>query len=272
MPDQLSVTEQLLYSTVRLRCLGRRGADSMRRIANIVAILVLTAAPAWAGYQAGLNAYKRGDYTTALKELRPLAEQGDVRAQFNLGLMYGKGEGVPQDYAEAAKWYLKAAERGYASAQSILGVTYGIGEGVPQDYVQAHMWFNLAVAQGDERARDGREIVEEFMAPDQISEAQRLAREWKPEVATTEQAGGRFGVQLGAYHLPDLADIAWNQLRAAHPDLLGDLGAAIMYTDLGTEEAAINRLVAGVFETKTEAQELCARLKQRNVDCFVPRP
>ena len=44
-----------------------------------------------------------------------------------------------------------------------------------------------------------------------------------------------------------------------------------MHTDQGTEEAAINRLVVGAFETKTAAQELCARLKRRNVDCFVPR-
>ena len=71
---------------------------------------------------------------------------------------------------------------------------------------------------------------------------------------------------------PGGADEAWEQLRAAHPDLLGSLRAAIMHTDTGTEEAAINRLVVGAFDTKTAAQELCARLKQRNVDCFVPRP
>ena len=93
-----------------------------------------------------------------------------------------------------------------------------------------------------------------------------------PEAAPTERAGGRFGVQLGAYHRPGGADEAWEQLRAAHPDLLGSLRAAIMHTDTGTEEAAINRLVVGAFDTKTAAQELCARLKQRNVDCFVPRP
>ncbi len=92
------------------------------------------------------------------------------------------------------------------------------------------------------------------------------------EAASTDHVSGRFGVQLGAFRRPDGADKAWDQLRDAHPDLLGDLGAAIMYTDLGSEEAAINRLVVGVFETKAEAQELCSLLKQRNVDCFVPRP
>ena len=106
----------------------------------------------------------------------------------------------------------------------------------------------------------------------QLDAIEREPPPTEPEVATTERADGRFGVQLGAYRRPDRADMAWEQLRAAHPDLLGGLGAAIMYTDLGTEEAAINRLVVGRFETKAAAQELCARLKQRNVDCFVPRP
>ena len=244
----------------------------MKRNVLIAVFLVALAAPAWADFQAGFDAYERGDYTTALKEYRPLAEQGDAVAQFNLGVMYGKGEGVPQDYVAAVKWYRKAAEQGDAVAQSILGVMYGLGEGVPQDYVQAHMWFNLAVAQGDERARGGREVVERIMTPDQITEAQQLASEWEPKKATTGQAGGRFGVQLGAYYRLDLADKAWEQLRAAHPDLLGSLRAAILHTDMGTEKAAINRIVVGAFETKTAAQELCARLKQRNVDCFVPRP
>jgi TPR repeat protein len=61
-------------------------------------------------------------------------------AQYNLGLMYGKGWGVPQDYAEAAKWYRRAAEQGYAKAQYNLGVMYYNGEGVPQDYAEAVKW------------------------------------------------------------------------------------------------------------------------------------
>ncbi len=144
-------------------------------------ILGLTA-PAWAGVDEGLTAYQRGDYATALRELRPLAEQGHAGAQSNLGVMYGKGQGVPQDYAEAMKWYRKAAEQGgapaqlnigfmyaeghgvpqddaeavgwwrkaaeqgWADAQNNLGIMYANGEGVTQDYAQAHMWFNLAAS------------------------------------------------------------------------------------------------------------------------------
>ncbi len=83
--------------------------------------------PAEVDFNAGVAAYKQGDYATALRELRPLAEQGNTNAQFMLGLMYYKGGGVPQDYAEAAKWYRKAAEQGNADAQYIHGLMHSLG-------------------------------------------------------------------------------------------------------------------------------------------------
>ena len=55
---------------------------------------------------------------------------------------------------------------------------YANGEGVPQDYVQAHKWFDLAASRGIDAARNKRDIVGERMTPEQIAEAQRLAREW----------------------------------------------------------------------------------------------
>ena len=104
-------------------------------------------APAWAGVDEGVVAYNRGDYATALREWRPLAEQGDAEAQFNLGLMYYKGRGVPQDYAEAVKWYRKAAEQGVAEAQYNLGFMYNNGQGIPQDYAEAARWYLKAAEQ-----------------------------------------------------------------------------------------------------------------------------
>ncbi len=141
-------------------------------------------APAWAGFYKGVAAYNSGDYATALRELRPLAEQGVAEAQLNLALMYANGRGVPQEYAEAMKWYRKAAEQGHAEAQVNLGIMYQNGKGVPQDYVQAYMWFNLAASKyppGEDRdqAVKNRDAVAEKMTPAQISEAQKLAREWK---------------------------------------------------------------------------------------------
>ena len=94
--------------------------------------------------------------------------------------IYANGQGVPQDHSEAAKWYRLAADHGDASAQFNLGVMYANGQGVPQDHVLAHMWFNLSAAQGDEDAVENRDRAAGLMTPDQLAEAQRLAREWKP--------------------------------------------------------------------------------------------
>ncbi len=164
-------------------------------------------------YQKGFVAYEKKDYATALREWTPLAEQGDAKAQFNLGLMYHEGRGVPQDYETALKWYRLAAEQGDADAQNSLGWMYGKGEGVPQDYkttlkwyrlaaeqrdadaqsnlgvmyykgqgvlqdyVYAHMWSNIAVSNGYEGAGGLRDFVAKKMTPSQIEKAQDLARE-----------------------------------------------------------------------------------------------
>jgi TPR repeat protein len=128
-------------------------------------------------------AYTKGDYTTTLRLLRPLAEQGDAVAQVNLGFMYEKGQGVPQDYAAAMSWYRRPAEQGDALAQHNLGLMYANGRGVPQDYIIGHMWLNLAAASGDKNAVTNRDRVAALMTPTQVAEAQKLAREWKPTPA-----------------------------------------------------------------------------------------
>jgi len=100
--------------------------------AAVISLWLTTSA--WAGFDEGVAAYDRGDYATAVEEWLPIAEQGNADAQYNLGIMYDNGYGVPQDYAEAVRWYRLAAEQGYAKAQFVLGVMYDNGRGVPQDY------------------------------------------------------------------------------------------------------------------------------------------
>ena len=88
-----------------------------------LAVLLGSAGMGWgADFQKGLDAVQRGDYTTALREWKPLAEQGVAFAQYNLGVMYANGQGVPQNYKTAVKWYRLAAEQGDADAQIKLGV------------------------------------------------------------------------------------------------------------------------------------------------------
>ena len=117
-------------------------------VAMILAALLLALPAAGQDYDKGGAAHGRGDYAAALREWRPLAEQGDYKAQNNLGVMYAQGEGVPQDYVEAVKWYRLAAEQSYAKAQNNLGVMYANGRGVKQDYAEAVKWYRRAAVQG----------------------------------------------------------------------------------------------------------------------------
>ena len=189
---------------------------SMRTLIIIPVLLfsLLLGVPSYsADFNKGLTAAQSGDFATALKEWKPLAEEGNAVAQNNLGLMYHNGWGVPQDYKEAVYWYRLAveqgyaiaqynlglmyekgkgvpqddkeavrlyrlaAEQGYADAQGNLGVMYVFGKGVTKDFVYAHMWGNIALMNGNERGASVRGHVAEKMTSSQIEEAQRLARE-----------------------------------------------------------------------------------------------
>ena len=113
------------------------------------------------------------NYEEAAKWTRKAAEQGRAWAQYNLG--------VPQDYVEAAKWYRKAAEQGDAEAQHNLGVMYYNGEGVPQDFIESYAWVLLAKADGDkESLRELRELIssiEEDLTAEQRKKGQARAAE-----------------------------------------------------------------------------------------------
>lgn len=128
-------------------------------------------------YITGMAAYEDGDYATAMREFRPLAEQGDVDAQANLGYMYQKGYGVPQDSSEAVKWYRLAAEQGHLNAQAMIGLMYAFGDAVLQSNVMAHMWYNIASANGSEMTGEWRDEIAGSMTNSEISTAQAKASE-----------------------------------------------------------------------------------------------
>jgi TPR repeat protein len=134
------------------------------------------------------------DYVEVVKWWGLAADHGNLMAQLNLGYLYDEGKFVRQDYGMAVKWYRRTVEQGsfaeggrtdlVAAAQDALGVMCENGRGVPLDYALAYMWFNLAavVPLYPEFARH-RDAIAKLMTPDQIAEAQRLAREWKPTPA-----------------------------------------------------------------------------------------
>src|SRR5262245_43211947 len=111
----------------------------------IIPIVLAFFVPALAGpLEDADTAMKRRDYPTALRLIRPLAEQGNATAQYNLGVFYDNGLGVPQDK------------------------------------VTAYMWFNLSAAQGKPGAAAFRDLIARYMTPEQIAEAQKRTRDWKP--------------------------------------------------------------------------------------------
>jgi len=178
--------------------------------------LVFVASAAGGMFKDAVQAYGTGDYTTALRLFRPLADQGNVASQFNLGIMFSQGQGTPKDAAEAAKWYRLAADQGYANAQIKLGVIYMTGLGVSRNYAEAMKWYRLAADQGDGTAQFNlalmyqtgqavpkndvlaymwatlamkhgnqsavayQKMITRTMTPEQIAEAEKLAGEWKP--------------------------------------------------------------------------------------------
>ena len=132
--------------------------------AGLIVLLILAACEA------------RDDSEDLASFLQP-EEQGDARAQFNLGLKYSKGQGVPQNYSEAMNWWRQAAEQGHADAQHFLGVMYHGGQGVPEDYVQAYAWYSLAAATGLRKSIEARQRVQAYMTPEQIAASQELSTE-----------------------------------------------------------------------------------------------
>ena len=109
----------------------------------------------------GFAAIQRGDHQEAMRLFRIAAAQGDAKAQFNIGLMYAKGIGVPRDDREAVRWLRRAADQGLASAQHNLGNLYYFGEGVERDYGMAALWFRRAGAQGHAGAHYNLGVIHE---------------------------------------------------------------------------------------------------------------
>jgi len=111
----------------------------------------------------------------AVKWYKKAADQGDAGAQSNLGIMYDNGEGVPENDAEAVRWFRKAANQGHAKAQFNLAVMYFNGDGVPENHVRAYVWLSMAKTQGHESAKKAVETVKNLMTKQQIAQAQALA-------------------------------------------------------------------------------------------------
>ena len=145
----------------------------LKQAVAVILLILSFATPVAAGpLEDAVAAYNSGDYATALRLYRPLADKGDVTAQTNVGVMYYNGQGAWQDYAEALKWFRLAAGHGSAYAQLNLAVMYRDGHGVQQDYMAAYRLFSFSAAQGNTEAVKGRDNIVALMTPAQVAEAE----------------------------------------------------------------------------------------------------
>jgi endonuclease YncB( thermonuclease family) len=138
-------------------------------------------------FNEGMRAYRSGDYETAYRAFRGLAEEGDRRAQGSLGDMYRKGYGVTQDHAVAVEWYRRAADQGSAHAQDGLGLMYRDGLGVPRHAECAYIWFDLAArnfpaSRGSRRdqAAGNRDRVAGSLSQQGLERARQAVGQWRP--------------------------------------------------------------------------------------------
>ena len=192
----------------------------MYRIIAIVLLLAVQSASA-VDFWAGSAYYLRGDFAAALREWRPLAEQGDAQAQFYLGIMHTNGEGVPEDDRQAAYWFQKSARQGNPQSQYHLGILYANGAGVPEDDPQAVYWFRKSAEQGDARAQFNLGVMYEF--GEGVPEDDRQAVNWYRQAAEQGHARAQFGLGLmyaGGAGIPQdsVQAYAWFNLAAAGGD------------------------------------------------------
>jgi len=126
-------------------------------------------------YKQAMNLLKKKDATKAVLLFRQAGEKGNRRAQYQMGLLYARGDGVPKDMAKAREWLRKAAIQGHPKAQFYLGQMYAFGAGGKKDYVKATTWFWLAKTLGDRFAGDSLEVMTGKVSSRELSEAKKRA-------------------------------------------------------------------------------------------------
>jgi len=192
---------------------------------------------AYAGpYEDSIDAHRRGDYATALRLLRPLAEQGNAHAQVDMGIMYLEGSGVTRDFKEAVRWCRLAADQGNAEAQGLLGgIFHDGGDGVTRDYKEAAKWYKLAAAQGDTDAQDnlgaifydgGNGVTQDYK---EAAKWYRLAAEKGNAHAQLHFGYMSYGGQGVTRDYPEAAK--WYRLAADQGDADAQVFLGLMYNE-----------------------------------------
>jgi len=132
--------------------------------------------PASGLYDQAMNLVRKKNMTDAASLFRQAGEQGNRQAQYQIGLLYARGDGVKKDFIKAREWLYKAAVQGHPKAQFYLGQMYAFGDGGKKDYAEAVTWFWLATTMGDRFARESLRVMTGKISARALSEAEKRAK------------------------------------------------------------------------------------------------
>ncbi|MFO1435616.1 MAG: tetratricopeptide repeat protein [Gammaproteobacteria bacterium] len=218
-------------------------SDMFRNFILFIALTVVSAAAGALEFKDGLDAYKRHDLPHAVRIFTMLAERGDAQAQFAMGMLYNKGEGVEKNDATAVQWYTRSAEAGFARAQLNLAVMYENGEGVAKDRNVARQWLREAATQGNadaltrlQKQAEENDVDTQFdlagicAVGNGIDKDEAMARKWYERAAKSGNARARYNLAVLSIAAGDAATAArWYEKAAAQQHAAAAFNLALLY-------------------------------------------
>jgi len=164
----------------------------MKKIYCVIFLMLLGVQTAHADRNDGAYAYLQGDYETAYNTMISLANTSDDKiAQYYLGVMYLKGQGVEQDYEKAGEWFRKASEQGLAVAMYKLAKLYTKGEGVPKDLEFAYVWYSVAAVHEHQKSINMIEKAKSKLSDEELASANQLVAEYVEKYGPKDEEEGK---------------------------------------------------------------------------------
>jgi len=141
----------------------------------VILFFTIISSPVYADFNTGVISYLSGEYDKSFKTMQSLAETSDHGyAQYYLGMMYMKGQGVEQDYKNAGEWFRKASEKSIPQAQYKLGDLYFKGRGVPKDFEYAYIWFSVGASHAHKLSVSSIEKAKTKLSEEELKEADKV--------------------------------------------------------------------------------------------------
>ncbi len=164
----------------------------MKKIYSVIFLILLGVQTAHADRNDGAYAYLQGDYETAYNTMISLANTSDDKiAQYYLGVMYMKGQGVEQDYEQAGEWFRRASEQGLAVAMYKLADLYTRGNGVPKDLEFAYVWYSVGAVHKHEKSMNMIEKAKSNLSSEELTSANQLIAEYVEKYGPKDEHEGK---------------------------------------------------------------------------------